>query len=198
MVFQNKDTYLQYPVWQDVETLTSLRGYKQDVIDTLKTNAPLITAKQIHSNKVLIVSEPAAYECDGLITSKTNTYLGVFTADCLPIFIYEKRNKIIGILHAGKKGTQAGITREAILLLQKTFNSNSSDIALLFGPSICHRCYDYDLWENNIQQANELGVTDIINPELCTSENPGLFYSYHLNHTPDRMLSVIRAVLQKS
>lgn len=196
-MWQNKTKYIQYSPWQNVETLTSLRNYKQDVINLLKTRAPLITGKQIHDTKILIVSEPAEIpptECDGFITKIPNVYLGVFTADCMPVFIYEKRNKIIGILHAGKKGTQLGITREAILLMQKTFNSKTQDISLLLGPAICIKCYDYDLSENNTRQANELGVTDIITPRLCTAEHPDLFYSYHLDHTPDRMLSAIKLI----
>ncbi|MFA5032401.1 MAG: polyphenol oxidase family protein [bacterium] len=186
-----KDKYLEFEKWDGVEVVVSLRGYKKEIKDSLESKAKLITGKQVHGNKVLIVSEPGEYECDGFITNKSGIYLGVSTADCMPVFIYEKRNKIISLLHAGRKGTQEGILHEALCILQQDFNSDAKDISILFGPAICPLCYEYDLWENNYKQAKDMGVTDIINPEICTAESLDMFYSYRKERTPERMLSAI-------
>ncbi|MDD2889197.1 MAG: polyphenol oxidase family protein [bacterium] len=186
-----KDKYLEFGKWDGVEVVVSLRGYKKEIKDSIENKAKLITGKQVHGNKVLIVSEPSDYECDGFITNKPGIYLGVSTADCMPVFIYERRNKIISLLHAGRKGTQEGILHETLCILRQNFNSDVKDISVLFGPAICPLCYEYNLWENNYQQAKDMGVTDIINPEVCTAENLDMFYSYRKERTQERMLSTI-------
>ena len=51
---------------------------------------------------------------DGFFTSKNNIALGILTADCAPVFVYDKKLKIIGAAHAGWKGAYKGIIKKLI------------------------------------------------------------------------------------
>lgn len=105
----------------------------------------LVTLKQIHSNKVYIVNDtfPRTLYGDGLITPKKKICLGIFTADCLPIFIFDPKKEIIGLLHAGWRGTLKKISKKAILIFKK-LGSLPKDILVYIGPSICGNCYLVD------------------------------------------------------
>lgn len=102
----------------------------------------LITLKQIHSDKIILIEEPKTKSKigDGLITKKRNVALGVFSADCLPIFLFDPKKKIIGILHAGWKGSFKEISKKAIFIFKK-LGSAPKDILVYIGPSICKNCY---------------------------------------------------------
>jgi len=103
----------------------------------------LIFLKQIHSKRIIFVKKGKKFSRagDGLITKEEGIALGVFSADCLPIFIYDPKKKIIGLLHAGWKGTFEGIAREAIKIFKKE-GSNPKDILVYIGPSISGKCYE--------------------------------------------------------
>ena len=222
-VWQSKEDYLEFNGWQgearpQVEVLFSLRGKEKEFLNFLAnrecdTPLQIVSLRQIHSSQVFVVNGPVDYEevspqgypwemgrhtglslqGDGLITSKFGLWLTVSVADCLPVYIYDANKRVIGLIHAGKKGTQDFILRKALSLLLGEFHSNPANIYLLFGPSICPRCYDYDIWANNIKQAEELGIGNIINPKICTAEYPTMFYSYRREKgTTGRMISAIR------
>ena len=74
----------------------------------------LILLNQIHSNKFYFIKKNFKFNNkklngDALITNVKNIALGVLTADCVPILIYDKYLKIISIIHAGWKGAYIGI-----------------------------------------------------------------------------------------
>lgn len=102
----------------------------------------LITLNQIHSNKIYVIKNYAQKELygDGLITAKKGICLGIFSADCLPIFLFDPKKKIIGLLHAGWQGTLKGISRKAVFLFKK-LGSLPKDVLVYIGPSICGNCY---------------------------------------------------------
>jgi YfiH family protein len=98
---------------------------------------------QCHSSNVQIVSAPGDYEtCDGLITGEIGLPLVVTVADCLPIVLFEPKKRVIGIVHAGWKGTTQGITAEAVALLLKEYGGTASDIVAFLGPSAGVCCYE--------------------------------------------------------
>ena len=84
----------------------------------------LILIKQTHSSKVIRINQKNIknkFEADGMITSLKNIVLGVLTADCAPIFIYDNKNKFVCCLHSGWKGTLNNISKNAI----KFFDNNN-------------------------------------------------------------------------
>ena len=106
----------------------------------------LILAKQTHSSKVIIVNKNNLnknLEADGMITSLNNIVLGILTADCAPIFIYDNQKKFICCLHSGWKGTLNNIAKKGVNLFDKYDVKRSSLIAII-GPCLGASNYEVD------------------------------------------------------
>lgn len=78
---------------------------------------------------------------DGLITNKKNVFLGVVTADCLPVIFYDKKSEMVGIAHAGYKGVLKGVLKNMVLSFNK-LGSDVENILVAIGPAIGVCCYD--------------------------------------------------------
>jgi len=101
-------------------------------------------AKQVHGAKVFDVKSAKfvnGREADGFITTKKNCLLLVFTADCLPVFIYDVKNGYVGITHCGWKSTQKNIIAKAVEKLKKK-GSKVKDLHIVLGPRIMKCCYE--------------------------------------------------------
>ena len=106
----------------------------------------LILMYQTHSNKVVEVKKKnlkKIIKADAMVTRIKNLALGVVTADCVPILIYDKKNQIVGCIHSGWKGAIADIIKKTILKIKK-LNSNS-EIYASIGPCIGKNSYEVDL-----------------------------------------------------
>lgn len=77
---------------------------------------------------------------DFLITNEPIA-LGVMTADCLPIVMHDRKTHAVGIVHAGWRGTLAGVTLQAIIRMEETFGTKRQDIEFIFGPAAGSCCY---------------------------------------------------------
>ncbi|UKS30264.1 peptidoglycan editing factor PgeF [Paenibacillus sp. HWE-109] len=112
-------------------------------------------AEQVHGNEVTIVSleergsgrasrEAAIQAKDGFITKETGIVLCAQFADCVPLFFYDPIKRVVGLAHAGWKGTVLNISKATIALMTNTFGSSASDIRTAIGPSIGACCYEVD------------------------------------------------------
>ena len=107
------------------------------------TTAQIAIQKQVHSEVIALIDAPGpAGESDGMITDKFNLGLAVSTADCVPIFIYDKNKKVICGIHSGWRGTQKQILKKSLNLLSERFNSNPQDLYIFVGPSISQKNYE--------------------------------------------------------
>lgn len=100
---------------------------------------------QTHSIDGLIIErEIPAFNKDGdyLITAQKNIGIGVMTADCLPIVFYDTKNHVAAVVHAGWRGSVAGIAAQALHAMQKNFHSAINDLQIFFGPSAKPCCYE--------------------------------------------------------
>lgn len=102
---------------------------------------PLVTAKQFHSADVRYVSgaedargEPTA--CDALTANTPRVLLAVQTADCLPILIADERSGAFSAVHAGWRGTLAGIVARTVERMQQEHGSRPEDLSVALGPAI--------------------------------------------------------------
>ena len=105
----------------------------------------LILMYQTHSNKVKEINKKNYKNkiyADAMITKIPKLALGVVTADCVPILIYEKYNKIIGCIHAGWKGAFTGIIKKTIFKIKKLKSNNK--IYASIGPCIGKESYEVD------------------------------------------------------
>ncbi len=107
----------------------------------------LLLMHQTHSNKVIIINKKnenlRKFNSDALITKLKGISLGVLTADCVPIILYDLNNKIIGCVHAGWKGASSGIIENTIKKFKKV-NLNNKIIASI-GPCIGKDSYEVDV-----------------------------------------------------
>lgn len=108
--------------------------------------AEVVLAGQTHSSNIayaLDTKNKFIENVDGLITDKPNLFLGIVTADCLPVILYDEKKKLAGILHAGYKGLLGHII-ELMLKQFKTRGSQMENIKIGIGPSIGVCCYEVD------------------------------------------------------
>ena len=107
----------------------------------------LLLMHQTHSNKVIIVNNhninSKVFYSDAIITKLKRLALGVVTADCVPIIIYDVENDIIGCVHAGWRGAFSGIIENTIKKF-KNLNLNNKIYACV-GPCIGKKSYEVNL-----------------------------------------------------
>lgn len=100
---------------------------------------------QIHSDIVNVIKEDninQKIDGDALITNVEGVPLLIFTADCVPIAFIDKKNKAIGLAHAGWRGTYDKIGQKTVELMNKEYNANPKDVVCVIGPSIGPCCYE--------------------------------------------------------
>lgn len=111
-------------------------------------------AEQVHGTKIKLVesedrgkggSNPhsAISSTDGLLTFENNLFLASFYADCVPLFFYSSDLDLIGVAHAGWKGTVQGIGRKMIDRMVQ-LGAKKNHIYVAIGPSIGMCCYEVD------------------------------------------------------
>ncbi len=104
----------------------------------------LVLMHQTHSNKVIeIKKNRKKIYSDAIITRTKGLALGVLTADCVPILIYDVERKIIGCIHAGWRGAFSGIIKNTIKKIRKINSKNK--IYASIGPCISKKNYEVDL-----------------------------------------------------
>ena len=106
----------------------------------------LILMHQTHSNKVIEIKKnnyQNKIKADAMITKIKGLALGVVTADCVPIIIYDLKNDVVVCIHAGWRGAFSGIIKNTITKIKK-LNSNNEIFAAI-GPCIGKKSYEVDL-----------------------------------------------------
>ena len=106
----------------------------------------LILMHQTHSSKVVEIRKnnyKKIIKADAMITKMKGVALGVLTADCVPVILYDIKNQIIGCVHAGWKGAYFDIIKNTIDKIRK-INSNNQIYACI-GPCIGQKNYEVDL-----------------------------------------------------
>jgi YfiH family protein len=102
---------------------------------------------QTHSNKVIVITKKNKnlnkFKSDAIITKIRGIGLGVVTADCVPVILFDKQNHIIGCIHAGWKGAFSGIIEKTIKRFKKI--NIKSRIYAAIGPCIGNKSYEVDL-----------------------------------------------------
>lgn len=178
----------------------------------------LAMLRQVHSDICVPVDGVCGMigEGDALVSDKPGVFVGVRTADCLPLLIADERLRVVAAVHAGWRGTVKQIAAKAVRTLSERFGSRPEDLIAAIGPGICGRCYEVgpevarefagwfpelagaagkariDLAEANRLQLLAAGLPEdrVIAGAPCTFDHPSDFYSYRRGpHKEGRMLS---------
>lgn len=128
----------------------------------------IIKGKQTHSTNVKVITKDNINEVfenvDGLITNLKNIYLLTVVADCQGILLFDKKNKVIGNIHSGWRGTLNRIIKNAVNIMINEFNSNVEDIKVYFSPCIHKCCFEVsiDVKEMFEKEFNDLEIENYI------------------------------------
>ena len=108
---------------------------------------PLVTLRQVHGRTVHVVAGPPApgavrAEGDALVTGVPGVVVGVFVADCAPILIADERRRVAAAVHAGWRGTVAGVLGETVATMRSRFGSDAASLRVAIGPAIGPCCFE--------------------------------------------------------
>jgi hypothetical protein len=107
-----------------------------------------IGMRQIHSDIVRVANpadaEPLAQttKADALITNEPGLLLTVQVADCVPIFLADKKRHAIAAIHSGWRGTLQRIAEKALGRMQMEFGTRPQDVIAALGPGIGQCCFE--------------------------------------------------------
>jgi hypothetical protein len=102
---------------------------------------PVIQGHQVHGSRVAVVDRPGMTReelegYDAFVTALPGVAIGVRTADCVPVLLYDPVKKAVAAVHAGWRGTVLNIVLAAIEALRQEYGSSPSDLKAVIGPSI--------------------------------------------------------------
>ncbi len=193
---------------------TREEGDRQRNLDILKEATGLagnqiLMLDQVHQDRILTVEEIPTKEAltfgeaDGFVTTLENVALVIRTADCVPVILIDERNRVLGAVHSGWRGTNMDITGKCIDLMKNKYSSDPWEMKIFILPSIGPQSYEVgedvaqhfpediseengklflNLWSNIEKSALRHGVRDknIINFQLCNMENNDKFFSHRM------------------
>jgi len=167
--------------------------------------AELTTIGSVHGAAVARVDKPVASvdDVDALVTDRDDVALFATYADCYPIVLWDAEKKVAGLVHAGWRGTRAGVAKSAVDFMRDEYGARR--IVAGIGPGICGRCYEVgeevasqfdarfvnpgsggrwllDLAAANRAQLLEAGATAVYDIGICTKEH--YLFPSHRRH-PD-------------
>lgn len=194
----------------------------------------VLTIRQVHGKRIVVVTRNAAppqpkappprgtcgrrsvalEDADGILTDRRDLAIAVRTADCLSVFLYDLQHEVIGLVHAGWRGTQQQVSAQAVALMCKHWGSNPKNLRVAFGPAIrscCYRVgvsflerfpketvkrkqgYFFDLPEANKNQLVGAGVdaANIADCSVCTCCDVTCFSYRRQRESAGRMISIM-------
>ncbi len=140
-----------------------------------------VCAEQIHGNQIALVDknqkgagavdlESALQGYDGLITNCSQLPIFSFYADCVPIYLYDPIQGVIGLAHSGWPGTYKKIALQLINKAQINFSSKLTDLYLAIGPSISGVNYEVSA---ELAKKFKSKFPDLIQEVLSSSDREG-------------------------
>lgn len=123
---------------EDAEVMAWNRGEPGPVIDVWMQGGAAVQP----SPDAVGISSIRFPRTDGVITNQKDVLLTTVHADCLAVWFYDEEHHAIGLVHAGWRGTLAGIAPKAVKLMQKTYGSDPAKMKAAIGPGISLCCFE--------------------------------------------------------
>lgn len=109
----------------------------------------LVTVNQVHGETIVTVDSRnyqsiKSSQADAMITKVPGIAIGVETADCVPILLFDPQTPAIAAIHAGWRSTVKKIVQLAVKKMQAEFGSDPKQLIAGIGPAIGSECYEVD------------------------------------------------------
>ena len=213
IAFTNRDVDAKSS--EDMKRFSDKYGFNYDNI---------VYNTQVHGADVRIVESGDDFtengkEADGLITNLRNTPLLIFTADCVPVVFYDKKQGVVALAHAGWRGTYGNIAGEMVDIMTDKYGCEVVDIKTIIGPSVSVDNYEVsydliekfsalevqgyykevdgkyylDLWKLNKELLKKCGILEdnIKIIDFCTVRDNDKFFSYRLDNATSKSIGTI-------
>lgn len=162
--------------------LKNLAGFHEALRGTLGVgDRPYVTAEQVHGAGVAVVRDAKAAtfpNVDALITANPDVCLGIYVADCGPVWLVDPERRAIGCVHSGRKGTDLGIVPATVAAMVENFGCDPSRMVAQLGPCIRPPHYEVDFAASIIAQCRAAGVGAVFDSGTCTATEADRYYSY--------------------
>jgi hypothetical protein len=100
-------------------------------------NYQLASSHQVHGTDNLYTTQPGRFDgYDALMTNQPGLLVGVTTADCVPILIYDHKHRAVAAVHAGWRGTVGGIVEKTLQAMQQQFGTSAEECYAYVGTCI--------------------------------------------------------------
>ena len=144
---------------------------------------PVVTGHQVHETRIAVIdSQETTREdlegYDAFVTAKAGIAIGVRTADCVPVLLYDPDKQVAAAVHAGWKGTVQRITQKAVVFMQQRFRTDPSNVKAVLGPSISPDCFQ--VGEEVVRYFKEQGFP--LTKIWFFNEGEGSSEMYHGHH----------------
>ncbi len=178
--------------------------------------AATVLGRQVHGTEVRWHADPAGWVLldgvDGHATDRPGVLLAVTLADCTPVYLAAPARGAIALLHAGWRGTAAGILARGVALLHGRTGARPEEIHAHLGVAICGACYEVgrevveafgeqaagqgpwrlDVRERLAGQARALGLAEVSRSAWCSAHDRDRFYSHRASRGADgRMVAYL-------
>lgn len=106
----------------------------------------VVTGHQIHGTEIAVVTDPDTDRgdlegYDALITNLRGCAIGVRTADCIPVLLYDAVNEAVAAIHSGWKGTLKRISQKTVQKMKAVYGTDPANLKAVIGPGICRKCF---------------------------------------------------------
>jgi YfiH family protein len=141
---QEREFTLSYSSLPDREVIRHHRHLLASAMGIAETH--LFFPSQVHKTRIVNVTahtvKDELMDTDALVTDKRGICIAVMSADCVPILLYDKRNKAVGAVHSGWRGTAARILEKTLKEMHTLFGTRGEDLVAGIGPSVCQESYE--------------------------------------------------------
>lgn len=153
-----RTVYTDNEIWRRCEDWQDANRRKAALQDYLRVSLKqVLYAREIHSGSVFAVSAETGGSLafgertdvqapsdgyDALVTDVSGLLLCIWTADCLPLFLYDTAKNVAAIAHCGWRGILGGIVPNTVCVMIDRFGADPAHIIAGFGPGVCGNCYE--------------------------------------------------------
>jgi polyphenol oxidase len=204
-------------LWGDAPTGDTMRRWR-----AFRQSYPefesVVLGHQVHGAEVMTAGPGRGWTLvegiDGWVTTTPGVLLTVTVADCIPVYLAAPRRGV-ALLHAGWRGTAAGILERGVEQLSAVAGVGSDELTMHCGVGICGNCYEVgsevmqgcglpapgagpwhlDLRDRLVAQAREMGLTRISASSWCSAHDHDWFYSHRASGGRDGRMVAFLGIL---